>query len=66
MSEENLARALEPFFTTKPLGEGTGLGLPTVLGIVEQSGGTFGLTSRPGEGTCATIVFSTVEAQLAA
>lgn len=66
MSEENLARALEPFFTTKPQGEGTGLGLPTVLGIVEQSGGTFGLTSRLGEGTCASIVFSTLEAQLAA
>ena len=66
MSEEILARALEPFFTTKPLGEGTGLGLPTVLGIVEQSGGTFSLTSRPGEGTCARIVFPAVEAQAAA
>jgi signal transduction histidine kinase len=66
MSEENLARAVEPFFTTKPLGEGTGLGLPTVLGIVEQSGGTFSLTSRPGEGTCASIVFPNVNAQLAA
>jgi signal transduction histidine kinase len=66
MSDESLARALEPFYTTKPLGEGTGLGLPTVLGIVEQSGGTFSLTSRPGEGTCASIVFPMVEAQLAA
>ena len=66
MSEEILARALEPFYTTKPFGEGTGLGLPTVLGVIEQSGGTFSLTSRPGEGTCASIVFPTVEAQLAA
>src|SRR5665213_1282185 len=55
MDEETLRRAAEPFFTTKGPGKGTGLGLPMVHGIAEQSGGRFILHSRAGEGTTAEI-----------
>ena len=55
MDADTLKRAIEPFFTTKGVGRGTGLGLSSVQGLAEQSGGTFRLTSTPGRGTTATL-----------
>ena len=51
MSEATLARATEPFFTTKGVGKGTGLGLSMVHGLAAQSGGRLAIRSRVGEGT---------------
>jgi PAS domain S-box-containing protein len=51
MDEATLARAIEPFFTTKGTGKGTGLGLSMVLGLIEQSNGRLAIDSKLGEGT---------------
>jgi CheY-like chemotaxis protein/two-component sensor histidine kinase len=55
MDEETLARATEPFFTTKGVGRGTGLGLSMVQGFAEQLSGCLKLRSRKGAGTTAEI-----------
>ena len=55
MSEETLARATEPFFTTKWIGKGTGLGLAMIHGLATQSGGTLRLKSILGVGTVVEI-----------
>ena len=55
MDEETLKHAMEPFFTTKGVGKGTGLGLPMVHGMAEQSGGKLLLKSKLGKGTSAEL-----------
>ncbi len=55
MTEEVLARAAEPFFTTKPPGEGTGLGLALAHELAEQTGGSLEISSTPGRGTTVTL-----------
>jgi signal transduction histidine kinase len=51
MSPDTVAKAVEPFFTTKPLGQGTGLGLSMIYGFVRQSGGQVRIDSALGRGT---------------
>jgi len=57
MTEEIQARALDPFFTTKAEGEGTGLGLAGAFNFVRDSGGKMDLQSTPGKGTTVTLHF---------
>lgn len=57
MPPDVAARVFEPFYTTKPQGQGTGLGLSTVYGFVEQSGGELRLETSPGKGTRFDLAF---------
>ncbi len=57
MDAETVRRAVEPFFTTKPVGQGTGLGLSTTFGILAQHGGHLRIDSQPGAGTTVTMLW---------
>jgi CheY-like chemotaxis protein len=57
MDEDTLRRAIDPFFTTKPVGKGTGLGLAQVYGSARQVGGTVRIESKRGNGTTVRVLF---------
>jgi PAS domain S-box-containing protein len=66
MDEATLARAMEPFFTTKGIGKGTGLGLSMIHGMAAQSGGQLILKSHKGQGTTAELWLPAVTADVEA
>lgn len=61
MDRDILGRIFDPYFTTKAKGEGTGLGLAVVHGIVKRSGGAITVASEPGSGTCFEVFFPRIE-----
>jgi CheY-like chemotaxis protein len=66
MAPEVLARATEPFFSTKPFGKGTGLGLAQVYGIARQSRGTLRIESKESEGTIVRLLLPSVAGEVVA
>ncbi|MYM82752.1 PAS domain S-box protein [Duganella sp. FT50W] len=64
MTPDTMARAIEPFFTTKEVGKGTGLGLSQVYGLMQQCDGALTLASRVGEGSTVSLYFPALAASL--
>ena len=65
MDATTIVRAVEPFFTTKAPGEGTGLGLSQVYGFARQSGGSVDIESKPGQGATVALLLPVVEGDTA-
>jgi len=57
MTDEQIEKIFIPFYTTKGINEGTGLGLPVVMGIVQSHGGSISVKSKPGKGSTFTVLF---------
>ena len=64
MTAEVQARAFDPFYTTKPIGQGTGLGLSMIYGFVRQSNGSIRIRSQEGKGTTVEVCFPRFEGDL--
>ena len=64
IAREHLDKVVDPFFTTKEVGEGSGLGLSMVYGFIEQSGGHIEIDSEPGKGTTISLYFPLTEEKM--